>query len=72
MTHKKKRPDRRLKATRIIHHCAVCDQIEVEVCGDICDTCIHRGITRRFQDRERINPTIFEWLEAGRNVQKQR
>lgn len=72
MKSKKVRKDRRLKVARVVHHCSICDQIEVEVCGDVCERCTTRGITRRFRDKERIIPTIFEWLEDGRNVQKQR
>lgn len=67
-----KRPDKRIKAVKPVHHCSICDQVEVVVCGDVCERCTTRGITRRFRDRERIIPTIFEWLEDGRNVQKQR
>lgn len=72
MKRKGKRPDRRLKPKRIVHHCSICDQVEVEVCGDVCERCTTRGITRRFRDYERINPTIFEWLGDGRNAQRQK
>lgn len=66
----RRRRDRRIKVIKPIHHCSICDREPVDVCGDVCDVCLSRGITRRFQDRERINPAIFEWMEHGKNHQK--
>jgi hypothetical protein len=69
MTKKGKR-DRRIKTVKQVHQCSVCDREAVEVCGDVCDKCASRGVTRRFQDRERIDTTIYEWLEGGKTHQK--